>query len=69
MVRGPQAHVGSFDLLEIDERKRSAAIRSTTPFNKDMERGVIIGGMSAPGDLDFVYVDNSQDPSVFRVNF
>jgi len=69
VVRGPEALVGSFDLVEIDEEKGNALIHSTDPFNKDLERGVIIGGMSAPGDLDYIDVDNSEDRHYFRIEF
>ena len=60
VVKGPKDQVGSFDLEQIDEAQGQAIIHSTDPFNKDLERGVIIGGLSAPGDLDFIDVDNSR---------
>ena len=69
VVKGPKDQVGSFDLEEIDEAQGRAIIHSTDPFNKDLERGVIIGGLSAPGDLDFIDVDNSDDPHYFRIQF
>lgn len=69
VVRGPQDEVGSFDLVEVDEAQGTAVIHSTDPFNKDLERGVIIGGMSAPGDLAYVDVTNEQDRQCFRIEF
>ncbi len=69
VVEGPEALVGSFKLLQLDEARRIAIIHSTTPFNKDLERGVIIGGMSAPGDLDYVDVINHPDAHYFRIEF
>jgi len=69
VVRGPEMMVGSFELREFDEEDRRAVIHSTTPFQKDLERGVIIGGMSAPGDLDLVDVDNSEYANLFYVEF
>ncbi len=69
VVRGPEEVVGSFDLVEIDEKEGKALIRSTTPFDKNLERGVIIGGMSAPGDLDFVNVENDDDERIFKIEF
>ncbi|MCB9761467.1 MAG: hypothetical protein H6739_16610 [Alphaproteobacteria bacterium] len=60
VVSGPPEYVGAFSLLEVNKDAGRARIHSTTPLNRDMERGVIIGGMSAPGDLDFV--DVSYDP-------
>ena len=69
VVQGPEALVGSFRLIRLDEDGRTALIHSTTPFNKDLERGVILGGMLAPGDLDFVDVKNEGDPQRFEVSF
>ena len=69
VVKGPEDLVGSFELVEIDEDKGKALIHSTTPFNKDLERGVIIGGMSAPGDLDYIDVNNDEDEYYFRIEF
>jgi hypothetical protein len=69
VVRGPEEEVGGFDLVEIDEQRGRAVIRSTDPFNKDLERGVIIGGMSAPGDLAYVDVTNDDDRQVFQIEF
>ena len=69
VVVGPEELVGSFSLEEIDETNGKAVILSTTPFNKDLERGVIIGGMSAPGDLDYVDVQNDEDEHHFRIEF
>jgi len=69
VVKGPECLVGSFELVEIDENEGKALIHSTTPFNKDLERGIIIGGMSAPGDLDYIDVNNDQDEHYFRIEF
>lgn len=68
VVKGPLAEVGSFNLVEVDSHRGSALIHSTTPFNKDLERGVIIGGMEAPGDLDYVDVDYDGNGH-FRIEF
>jgi len=69
VVKGSKDIVGSFELVEIDENKGKALIHSTTPFNKDLERGIIIGGMSAPGDLDYIDVNNDEDEHYFRIEF
>jgi len=69
VVKGPEDLVGSFNLEFLDESNGEAKIHSTTPFNKDMERGVVIGGMSAPGDLDYVDASNDDDPHVFIIEF
>jgi len=69
VVRGPEEVVGNFNLVEIDEKEGKALIHSTTPFNKNLERGVIIGGMSAPGDLDYINVENDEDEQYFKIEF
>lgn len=69
VVRGPEEVVGNFNLMEIDEKEGKALIYSTTPFDKNLERGVIIGGMSAPGDLSYINVDNDEDVQRFRIEF
>jgi len=69
VVKGPKDIVGAFELVEIDEENRKGLIHSTTPFNKDLERGIIIGGMSAPGDLDYIDVNNDDDRRYFRIEF
>ena len=69
VIKGPKELVGSFELKEIDEAGGKALIFSTTPWNKDMERGIIIGGMTAPGDLDYIDVDNSEDAHYFKIEF
>jgi hypothetical protein len=69
VVKGPEKLVGSFNLEYLDEEAGRAKITSTTPFNKDQERGVIIGGMTAPGDLDYIDVKNEKNPQVFEIEF
>lgn len=64
VVKGPPEQVGLFVLEHIDSEAGRARILSTTPFDKHLERGVLIGGMSAPGDLDFV--DVVYDPTTHR---
>ncbi|MDX9720572.1 MAG: hypothetical protein RBU37_07485 [Myxococcota bacterium] len=69
VVHGPKELVGSFDLLSLDRERGKALVKSTTPFQKDLERGVLLGGISAPKDLDYIDVDNSADPQLFHVTF
>ncbi len=69
VMKGPQSVIGDFTLIGFDEPKGLALIRSTTPFNKDLERGIIIGGMSAPGDLQKIKVDNREDQNRFFIEF
>jgi hypothetical protein len=69
VVQGPVAQVGSFELELFDRRKGFAVIRSTTPFDKRLERGVLLGGMRAPGDLDYVDVYQGDEPSLLYCEF
>ena len=69
VVKGPEELVGSFELRKLEENLGKALIHSTTPFNKNLERGVIIGGMSAPGDLDYIDVNNDEDEHFFNIEF
>ena len=69
VVRGPEAALGQFVLEAVDEAAGTALVRSTTPFDRVLERGVLRGGMSLAGDLAFVDIDNAEDPSLFRIEF
>ena len=69
VVKGPGELVGSFKLVKLEEKLGKALIHSTTPFDKNLERGVIIGGMSAPGDLDYIDVNNDEDEHYFNIEF
>ena len=69
VVKGPEELVGNFKLVKLEENLGKALIHSTTPFNKNLERGVIIGGMSAPGNLDYIDVNNDEDERYFNIEF
>lgn len=69
VVKGSREEVGAFTLVDLDQAKGRALLHSTTPLNRDMERGVLIGGMSAPGDLDYIDVNNDKDPDYFEIEF
>lgn len=69
VIRGPREVVGSFDLDAFDPVRGVAVIRSTTPFDRTIERGVLIGGVLAPGDLDYVDVTCDGDPNRLVVEF
>ena len=69
MVRGDEKAIGDFALESLDGEEGTARVRSTTPFDRTMERGVLIGGMQCAGDLVYVDVVNSPDPSSFDVRF
>ncbi|MDC0673888.1 hypothetical protein [Nannocystis radixulma] len=69
VIRGPRDVVGSFDLAEFDAERGHAVIRSSTPFDKTIECGVLIGGVMAPGDLHYVDVTNEGDLNRLVVEF
>jgi hypothetical protein len=69
MVKGDPDDIGEFVLVELDEAAGTAAIRSTTPFSKDLERGVIIGCLRLIPGLLYSNADNSADPSLLRIEF
>lgn len=69
VVRGPESVVGSFELELFDKSRGKAIVHSTTPFNRKMECGVLIGGMLAPGDIDFVDVVNDEHSDYLVVEF
>ena len=68
-MRGPTEDIGSFALAALDEKAGRARVRSTSPFDRTMERGILLGGMKLTEDLLYVDVDNSADPSVFHIEF
>ncbi len=69
VVRGPSDVVGTFALASLDEASGRAEVRSSTVFDRTIERGVLLGGLQLAGDLGYVDVDNSADPSVFHIVF
>ncbi len=69
VVKGTPEQIGSFTLREIDETKGKAVVHSTTPLDRDIERGVLLGGMRLTGELKFVRVDNSKDKDTYEIVF
>jgi hypothetical protein len=69
VVRGPASVVGEFALEDLDEKTGRARVRSSTVFDRTIERGVLVGGLQLAGDLEYVDVDNSNDSSLYRIRF
>lgn len=69
LVRGTPAQIGDFSLVELNEDEGRAVVKSTTPFSKDLERGVLLGGLAVTQDLLYIDVDNSQDPHLYVIEF
>ncbi len=69
VIRGNPDQIGDFSLLSLDEKKGTAIVQSTTPFSKDMERGVLMGGLGTTKDLLYINVDNSENENIFLIQF
>jgi hypothetical protein len=69
VVQGSPEQIGTFALVELDEAAGRAVLHSTTPFSKDLERGILLGGISQPAPLAYADVDNSADPHLFLIEF
>lgn len=69
VMRGPDDQLGRFELVDLNAGEGQARIHSSTPFNRDMERGIIIGGMTAPGDIDYLSVESEPGKDDFVVSF
>ena len=69
VIRGDPGRIGEFTLVDLNEQEGTAIVRSTTPFSKDMERGVLIGGLGLTQDYIYIGVDNSGDPNTFLIEF
>lgn len=55
-LRGEPEALGAFALETHDPEAGRAAVISTTPFSKDMEEGILYGGLLTPGDLSWVKI-------------
>ena len=69
VIRGNPDQIGDFSLLNLDEKKGTAIVQSTTPFSRDMERGVLIGGLGTTKDLLYINVDNTDNEDIFMIRF
>ncbi len=69
VIKGKSDQVGEFFLMSLNEEEGTAIIRSTTVFRRDMERGILRGGLGLTQDLAYINVDNSDDEDVFLIEF
>ena len=60
---------GKFILKSLNEEEGVAVIESTTPYDKDIERGIILGGLKLVTDFPYLSVDNSKNPQIFEIEF
>ena len=69
VVKGPAERIGSFDLTELSEAGGTASICSSTIFPREIERGVLLGGLGLAGDLLYYDVSNASHPDRFAIYF
>lgn len=67
VMRGPASLVGEFRLERLDLAAGEARLISSTLFSRDMELGILQGGLDAAGDLLFSDVQREGDS--FHVRF
>jgi hypothetical protein len=69
VIKGPAERIGSFDLTELNEAGGTANIRSSTVFPREIERGVLLGGLGLAGDLLYYDVSNASHADCFEIHF
>jgi signal transduction histidine kinase len=69
VFRGPPALIGQFDLTALDEAAGTARIHSTSPFDKILERGVLLGGLGVGAGLLYYDVEHDADNANFEIRF
>ena len=69
VIKGDPGQIGEFTLVDLNEQEGTAIVRSTTPFVRDMERGILIGGLGLAQDLIYINVDNFRDANTFLIEF
>lgn len=62
VVRGDPARVGWTKLLQLDTERQMGLVESVTLFPREFERGVWMGGVLTPGDMDWADVDIEEEP-------
>jgi len=69
VIKGPAEDIGSFDLTGLNETGGTASIRSSTVFPREIERGVLLGGLGLAGDLLYYDVSNASPAGHFDIYF
>jgi signal transduction histidine kinase len=69
VVRGATSDIGNFELLEMDAAAGIATVRSSTIFERDMEIGILYGGLAACNDLLYFDVTLRDDRQHFDIRF
>jgi signal transduction histidine kinase len=69
VMRSDDEPIGEFALVSLDERAGLALIRSTTVFCRNLELGLLNGGLQASGELLFFEVRLDADRAHFELRF
>ena len=69
MVKGTAKEIGDFKLVYIDEKDGIALVQSTTPLNRNIEAGVLRGGVKLFSSTYFARVTKSDDDKYFMVEY
>ncbi len=69
VIKGPPGSIGHFDLLELNEAGGTAGIFSSTVFPREIERGVLLGGLGLAGELLYYDVSNASHADHFDICF
>lgn len=69
VIKGLPERTGSFDLLDLNEAGGTATIYSSTIFPREIERGVLLGGLGLAGELLYYDVSNASHADRFDIYF
>jgi hypothetical protein len=69
VIKGPPERTGNFDLTDLNEAGGTASINSSTVFPRELERGVLLGGLGLTGELLYYDVGNASHADRFDIYF
>lgn len=69
VISGPPEVIGAFELIELDENSGTARIHSSTIFPREMECGILYGGLGLTDDFIFYDVLTCDDTDYLDIIF
>lgn len=69
VVQGPSDEIGYFSLKSIDEKKGIATVESKTPLNREVERGVLRGGINLFNEYSYISVNSGETQDIMNIEF
>jgi hypothetical protein len=69
VIRGPVDLLGSFDLTELDEAGGTAVMTSSTPFPRELEAGILLGGLGVTDHIAYFDIDYDPADGRFLIRF